>query len=418
MNRAELIELIRNSENSGLEFKLYDVPDHDLAKALTAFLNLEGGTVLIGVEEGRSTSAANRDRLEESISDLCQCKIEPPVVPLLSWVRDIEPGQEVLAVCITRGPDKPYACVRGPRRTYYIRVGKKSREASREEIEMLHPPSGRLRYGLEPVPGADLDALDQRRLRDYVSRVVDGTAPAEDDVVGWETLLRSLGLMASSARQLVATIDGVLLFGRTPHRYLRQAGIRAVSYPAREPEGGTLADEHLRGPMVALRAANRSMVEAGLVEQAVDFVRRNANPSHCPEGSRAVDRVDYPDEVVREAVVNALVHRDYAIAGTGVMLTIFFDRLEITSPGCLPSTVTPEKMKAGLRYARNQTLVNTMRDYGYVDPRGMGVRNKIIPGMRAHNGTEPELIQEEHRFTVRLWKQARTAKPGRAVAST
>ena len=60
----------------------------------------------------------------------------------------------------------------------------------------------------------------------------------------------------------------------------------------------------------------------------------------------------------------------------------------------------------GLPYARNQTLVNIMRDYGYVDARGMGVRNKIIPGMRAHIGTEPELIEEEHRFTVRLWKKA------------
>ena len=61
-------------------------------------------------------------------------------------------------------------------------------------------------------------------------------------------------------------------------------------------------------------------------------------------------------------------------------------------------------MKSGMRYARNQTLVNIMRDYGYVDARGMGVRNKIIPGMRAHNNTEPDFIEEENRFTVRLWK--------------
>ncbi len=109
--------------------------------------------------------------------------------------------------------------------------------------------------------------------------------------------------------------------------------------------------------------------------------------------------------MIREAVVNALVHRDYSIAGTDVMLAIYSDRLEVQSPGRLPNTVTPEGMKLGMRYARNQTLVNIMRDYGYVDARGMGVRNKIIPGMRAHNGTEPDLIEEEHRFTVRLWKE-------------
>ena len=86
------------------------------------------------------------------------------------------------------------------------------------------------------------------------------------------------------------------------------------------------------------------------------------------------------------------------------MLAIFSNRIEVVSPGRLPNTVTPESMKSGMRYARNQTLVNVMRDYGYVDVRGMGVRNKIVPGMRAHNGTEPDLIEEEYRFIVRLWK--------------
>ena len=86
------------------------------------------------------------------------------------------------------------------------------------------------------------------------------------------------------------------------------------------------------------------------------------------------------------------------------MLVIYSERLEVRSPGGLPNTVTVEGMKSGFRYARNQTLVNIMRDYRYVDNRGMGVRNKIIPGMRAHNGTEPEFIEEDNQFTVRLWK--------------
>ena len=112
---------------------------------------------------------------------------------------------------------------------------------------------------------------------------------------------------------------------------------------------------------------------------------------------------------MREVMVNALVHRDYSIAGTDVMLSIFSNRLEIQSPGRLPNTVTVDGMKSGMRYARNQTLINVMRDYGYVDARGMGVRNKIIPGMLAHNGTEPDLVEEEHRFTVRLWKEPKTS---------
>ena len=122
-----------------------------------------------------------------------------------------------------------------------------------------------------------------------------------------------------------------------------------------------------------------------------------------------VDRPTYPDVVLREAIVNALVHRDYSIIGTDITIAIFADRLEIQSPGKLPNTVTLESMRDGLRYARNQTLVNVMRDYRYVDFRGMGIREKIIPGMRNHNGTEPDLLEEHERFTVRLWKEARSA---------
>ena len=146
-----------------------------------------------------------------------------------------------------------------------------------------------------------------------------------------------------------------------------------------------------------------------MVEQASDFVRRNTRPTSRLEGARRVDRWEHPPEVIRETIVNALVHRGYTITGTDITLTIYGDRLEVRSPGWLPDTVTVEGMMAGVRYARNQTLVNVMRDYEYVDARGMGVRNKIVPGMRRHNGTEPDLIEEHHGFTVRLWKAPKNA---------
>ena len=409
MNGTELRDLLRNGEDSTLEFKRDDVRNHDLAKELVAFLNLEGGAVLLGVEDDGGISGATRERLEEWVVELCRAKIEPPVVPLLSWIRDATPGRNVLAVRVPLGPDKPYARVHDNRRTYYIRVGSASREASREERERMYQASGRLRYGLKPAPGAGLDALDLRRLRDYLIRVLGGDAPAEDDPSGWETLLRNLELMTESAGARVATVDGLLLFGKAPERHLPQSGVRAICYPGAEPAYATRADEDLRGPLVPLKFTDGSVLDRGLVDQTWDFVRRNTAPTARLEGARRIDGWEYPESVIREALVNALVHRDYGIAGADVMLAIYADRLEIQSPGRLPNTVTVEGMKAGVRYARNQTLVNVMRDYGYVEARGMGVRNRIVPGMRAHNGTEPDLIEEEHRFTVRLWKAPKAA---------
>ena len=412
MNTIRLIDLIRSGESSTLEFKRDGLRGAELAKELVAFLNLEGGTVLIGVEDDGSISGTTHDRhhrIEEWVAEVCRAKVEPPIVPLLSWTRDIEPGRDVLAVTVTLGPDKPYAHLYGDRRTCYIRMGSTSREVTRKELVRMYRPSGRLRYGFKPVPGADLDALDRRRLVDYVTRVLGGDAPADDDLGEWETLLRNIGLMTISAERHVATVDGLLLFGKLPARFMPQSGIRAVCFPGTDPSDESRADEDLRGPMVPLGAEDDSLVEPSLVDQAWDFVQRNTTPTTCPEDRHKVVRRQYPEEVVREAALNALIHRDYSITGAKVTLAIHTDRMEIVSPRHLPNTVTLEGVKAGVRYARNQTLVNIMRDYSYVDTRGMGIRNKIIPGMGTHNGTEPDLIEEDSRFAVRLWRSAKLA---------
>ncbi len=86
MTKTELLELLRNGENSGVEFKRDDVENHDLAKEVVAFLNLEGGVVLLGIEDDGTVSGTSRSDLEEWVAELCRVKIEPPIVPHLTWV--------------------------------------------------------------------------------------------------------------------------------------------------------------------------------------------------------------------------------------------------------------------------------------------------------------------------------------------
>ncbi|MCZ2111803.1 MAG: hypothetical protein LC118_19970 [Dehalococcoidia bacterium] len=147
------------------------------------------------------------------------------------------------------------------------------------------------------------------------------------------------------------------------------------------------------------------MTEAGVIEQALDFVRRNtAVEASVDEGGQRQERWEYPLDSVRETVVNAVAHRDYTIAVTDIELSLYSDRLEVISPGRLPNTVTVEKMRAGYRASRNELIKEVLRDYRYVEATGLGVPRKIIEGMRAHNGIEPDLVEEESRFVVRLWK--------------
>ena len=107
--------------------------------------------------------------------------------------------------------------------------------------------------------------------------------------------------------------------------------------------------------------------------------------------------------MIREAVVNALIHRDYLLSATDIEMVIYQNRLEVISPGRLPNGITLARMRTGCRAARNQLLKDVMRDYGYLEHMGMGVPRKIIRGMHQHNGTEPELIEAEESFVLRLF---------------
>ena len=106
-------------------------------------------------------------------------------------------------------------------------------------------------------------------------------------------------------------------------------------------------------------------------------------------------------EAIREVLVNAMVHRDWT-RFVDIEIGIYSDRLEIISPGSLQNSMTVEKMIAGQRYTRNAIIMEIMRDYGYVDFRGMGIRTKVIPKMREFNGTEPIFEATEDYIKVTL----------------
>ena len=158
----------------------------------------------------------------------------------------------------------------------------------------------------------------------------------------------------------------------------------------------------MRGPLTPL-LSDAGLVETGLVETAVHFIKAQIpDGEELVDGLRRVSKEGFPVEVLRETIVNALVHRDYLLSATDIQLSVFRDRLEVRSPGRLPNGITPARMVTGCRAARNQLLKDVMRDYGYLEHMGMGIPRKIIAGMKSFNGTEPRLIEEEESFTVVL----------------
>ncbi|MBY0579429.1 MAG: putative DNA binding domain-containing protein [Burkholderiales bacterium] len=399
MTHTELLEIIRNGENSGVEFKRDDIQNHDLAKELVAFANLEGGIVLLGVEDDGSISGITRQKLEEWVMTACRDKIRPGLIPFYELIKDIEPGKDVAIVRVSRGFDV-HTLWHNNKNTYFIRVGSQSREPTPEELGRLFQQRGSFRAELRPVSGATIADLDMRRLKNYFGSIREQAVPDDNDEAGWKSLLFNTEIMVEDG----ITVSGILLFGRTPNRFLPQAGIDAVAFPGINKEYAARERTLLRGPITPLLNDAGEIVEAGLVEQALAFVQRNTIVAgRLEEGSaRRVEITAYPREAVREAVVNALVHRDYLLSSTDIELSIYEDRMEIISPGRLPNGITPARMLTGCRAARNQLIKDVMRDYRYLEHSGMGVPRKIVKCMREHNGTEPELIEEGEFFTIRL----------------
>lgn len=400
--RTELLEIIQNGENSGVEFKRDVLQIHKLAKELVAFSNFEGGMVLLGVDDDGSIVGLTRDRLEEWVMTACRDKIRPGIIPFFETIKNVEPGRDVAIVRVSRGVDV-HSQWHNNRNTYYIRVGTQSREPTPQELSRLFQQRGTFRADLRPISGATINDLDRRRLKDYFGRVREENVPGDEDNGEWQTLLVNTEIMVEEG----VTLSGMLLFGKGPNRFLPQAGIDAAAFPGTEKDYAAKERTGLRGAMTPLMDQEGNLLEAGLVEQALDFVRRNTPVTAVLEdGARRKEKPTYPVEAIREAVVNALIHRDYLLANTDIELAIYEDRLEIISPGKLPNGITPERMRAGTRAARNQLLKDVMRDYRYLEHMGMGVPRKIIKGMKEHNGTDPELIENGERFMVRLFSDS------------
>ena len=398
MTRTELLEIMANGENSGVEFKRDDLNTQDLAKELVAFSNLEGGMVLLGVEDDGTISGLTRRDLEEWVMNVCRDKIRPAIVPFFQVVRNVNDNNDVAIIRVTRGYNV-HALWHNNTNRYLIRVGTQSREASQEELARLFQQRGSIRAELKPVSGATLANLDRRRLRSYFGDIRQQDVPADGDERAWLSLLINTEIITEEG----VTVSGMLLFGQNPNRFLPHAGIDAVAYPGTEQDYGAQERTALRGPMTPLLSQGGDIVENGLVEQALDFVQRNTRMIVEAEGGRRNERPVYPSDALREGIVNALIHRDYLLTSTDIELAVYSNRLEIVSPGRLPNGITPDRMRTGTRATRNQILKDVMRDYRYLEHMGMGVPRKIVKGMKEHNGTEPDLVELDERFVVRLF---------------
>lgn len=394
MLKSHLLEIIANGENSGVEFKRDDCRPEQLAKEIVAMANLRGGMVLLGVEDDGMIAGIQRQNLEEWVMDsIIARKIHPLLLPYYEEVQ-MDDGRRVAVLSFTQGTAKPYVLRHNDREDIYIRVGSVSRLATREQQARLFATGGLLHLEVLPVSGTSIESIDIDRVGDYLVNVMrDPEVPANSEE--WLRRLCGMGFMTDTEiGRSVCTIAGLVLFGYRPRKYLKQAGLRVMVFDGMDKEYQAQLDDVLDGPMVGLwkkeNGGSRELVSAGIMENFSQLTRPflTVEADHISEGMRRERKWHYPPEVIREVVINALAHRDWT-RSVDIEVSVYRNRMEVISPGGLQNSMTVEKMIAGQRSPRNPLIVEVLRDYGYVDARGMGIRTKVIPLMRKENATEP-----------------------------
>ncbi|HBG08002.1 MAG: transcriptional regulator [Geobacteraceae bacterium GWC2_58_44] len=391
MLKAELLEIIANGENSGVEFKRDDIRTEQLAREIVALANFQGGKVLLGVEDDGTISGINRDNLEEWVMNVIQDKIHPLILPFYEEVR-IEEDKTVAVITFPQGISKPYVVREGAAERIYIRVGSTSRLATREQQMRLFELGGMLHTEVMPVPRTDITCLDEARLQNYLRDIIKDpevpNTPAE-----WEARLLGLGFLTEVGGKIYCTIAGLVLFGKNPRRYLKQSGLRVLAFAGEEKEYRALLDDILDGPLVGrwdVTESGKILIDGGIIERFIELITPfiSLEAADIDENFRRQTQWFYPIDAMREVVVNALAHRDWT-RFVDIEVGIYSDRLEVVSPGDLQNSMTIEKMIAGQRSYRNTLIMEVLRDYGYVDQRGMGIRTKVVPLMKSMNRVEP-----------------------------
>ena len=386
MEWLAVLQRIERGEDQTTEFKS-GLDFSAIGRAVCAFANGEGGLLVLGVDDSGVIVGVKEDAqlVRERLTGFLQSGCSVPISARCGSHQD--PGGWVHWIEIPRQPRhfEPVN-IRG---RYWIRRERSSVQPSPSEMQTLFNDFGFVLTEEQVIRSASASDIDQGAFREFLrDQQLDVDEGPQPPI---ERDMANAGILDLSEERSQPTLYGVMAFGRDPQSHPQTSSffIQCAAYAGadRSEDSVSVADakgrlaDQIRRAVGWWQSLGRREIYRGLVRQDTPLI---------------------PERALREALVNAVIHRDYAITGSTVLLEVFDDRVDVTSPGTLPNHMRVETVRAGsLPRSRNESMAYAMTVAGFMEKRGRGWP-LMRRAMRDFNGTEPDIVNEENGKFVRV----------------
>ena len=360
------------------------MPLERLTEMLVALANARGGALVLGVDP-RDHTPLGLDEPEEALDRALQAAlaVDPPLIIPVPQIKEID-GRRILVMTVPPGLPHVYSY----KGRYLIYEGDQVQALSSAQLRRLMMERGAVNFETQAPGHARLHDLDWSKVERYLASLP-GLPAARPE----EALLGRGCVVQTDDGQLRPTYAGLLLFGLEPQRWVHSARILVARYVGTSPSDHFVKEE----------------IQGTLPEQirrAEGFVVANMRRGVQLLGLERVEETEYPIEVVREAIVNAVAHRDYQIRGDEIRILMFANRIEFYSPGRLPGPMTLKNLIEE-RFSRNEVIVQVLSDMGFIERLGYGI-DRMIRMMNEAALPAPRFEETAAGFQVTLYRPSAT----------
>jgi predicted HTH transcriptional regulator len=395
--RTELLRLIRGGEDTYLELKVKLSNSEKIAKGIVALANTDGGTMIFGVSDQlRVEGVRNPEEVQEELSRICREEIFPSLMPLLDCIA-FDNGRRIVVLDV-EGKRKPYRTKDG---RFYLRIGAEKREVAREELSNWLSEIRPLSFENIPIQNATENDFDDALLWSFANAF-------DDELLGknlYQTgdfLKKDLLLAVGNSDEFMPTVAAVLLFGKNEKvaELVPHSKITLVRFSGENGNAQMVEKIELKGNLLSLYESSLQFIN-----RYCDLLKEKPGKSPLNNKSPIRARGNYHLFSIREAIANALVHRDLAIRDIPTRVLIYDNAIEIINPRRTNGFVPPASR--AIRYGITQKLnpqissIFTKREYGTNVPKG-GLP-MLLNKSRIFSGQRVEVYTSNDEFKLKIY---------------